>query len=305
MHLRGEDVRDGGRERQEVDVHLRGDGIDRDGGTAVDPAKELAVDAPVDVLDHDADEYIQHEREHLADELEVVAGIGAEAEGDLQLEDAVADVDDAAEDREDQREYRHRDGAVSNQQQGDHNQRVEYLLSHGDDLLEEIALMDCDIGLEDRDGEGERGVDRHDPKELYAEGNLLRGELCAEDDVPVIAQPQADDEHDRPLHGVGQQEHAVELAHAVPIVRGLEAGIVANIRAAEAEGEQAQIRDNGEYKLIDAILAVTETADHDRRIDEGDDGAQYDGDIGQHRTGTHLIDFHAGTSRKGRLLYVR
>ena len=142
-------------------------------------------------------------------------------------------------------------------------------------------------------------------KELYAEGNLLRGELCAEDDAPVIAQPQADDEHDRPLHGVGQQEHAVELAHAVPIVRGLEAGIVANIRAAEAEGEQAQIRDNGEYKLIDAILAVTETADHDRRIDEGDDGAQYDGDIGQHRTGTHLIDFHAGTSRKGRLLYVR
>ena len=284
-------VGDGVAEGQIERVELCGDAVHGDRGRALKPCEQLPVDGPVEVVHHDADKDIQREAEHLPQQTEVVA---AEGEGHPQLRQAVADIQDAAEDGKDQGDDGQRHGAVADDKQGDHDQGVEHLLAHGHDLLEQIPLVDGDVGLKDADGEGQGGVDRHDPQQLFRQRDLLRRQLFAEDHI-AVGQAEADDQHRRAQHQIGDEEHTVELGAALFIAGGAEAGIVPDIGAAQSEAQQIQIGDDGQDGLIDAELTVAQTLQHDGRVHQRDNGAQRHGHIGQHGARPYLIHLQRST----------
>ena len=179
---------------------------------------------------------------------------------DIQIFDIYVD-----EDGKDQGDDGQRHGAVADDEQRDHDQGVEHLLAHGHDLLEQIPLVDGDVGLKDADGEGQGGVDRHDPQQLFRQRDLLRRQLFAEDHV-AVGQAEADDQHRRAQHQISDEEHTVELGAALFVAGGAEAGIVPDIGAAQSEAQQIQIGDDGQDGLIDAELTVTQTLQHDGRV---------------------------------------
>ena len=285
----GHDVGDGVAEQQEVVVQLGGDAVHRYGGGAVEPRQQLPVDRPVHVIHHDADEYIHREAEHLPQQLEVIA---VEGKGHPQLPQAVADIQNAAEDGEDQGYDGQRPAAVADDQQRDHDEGIQHLLAHGHDLLEQILLVDGHMGFKHADGEGQRCVDRHDPQQLLRQRNLVGGQLFAEDHV-AVGQAEADDQHQRPQKQIGGQEHAVELGTALFVSGGTETGVVPHIGAAQAEAQQVQVGDDGQHRLIDAEFAFAQPLQHNGRIDKRDDGAKAHRHIGQHRSRLDLIDLHA------------
>ena len=136
------------------------------------------------------------------------------------------------------------------------------------------------MGLEHADGEGQRGVHGHDPQQLFAQSNFVRCQLFAENNVPVPRQQKADGQHQRPQHHIGDEKHPVELGHALFVVFGLGAGVVADVGAAQPEAQQIQIRDDGQHGLVHAELAVAQPLDHNGRIHQRNDGAQPHGQIG-------------------------
>ena len=211
----GHDVGDGVAEQQEVVVQLGGDAVHRYGGGAVEPRQQLPVDRPVHVIHHDADEYIHREAEHFPQQPEVIA---VEGKGHPQLPQAVADIQNAAEDGEDQGHHGQRHGAVADDQQRDHDEGVQHLLAHGHDLLEQVLLVDGDVGLKDADGERQRGVHRHDAQQLLRQRDLLRRQLLAENNLPVACQQKADGQNQSTQHHIGGEKHAVELGHAGLVV---------------------------------------------------------------------------------------
>ena len=83
----------------------------------------------------------------------------------------------------------------------------------GHDLLEQIVLVDGDVGLEHADGERQRGVHRHDAQQLLRQRDLLRRQLLTEDDI-AVGKPEADGQHRRAQHQIGDEEHAVQLGAA-------------------------------------------------------------------------------------------
>ena len=257
-------VGDGVAKGQIEHIELRGDGIDGDGGGALKPHEQLPVDGPVEVVHHDADENVQREAKHLPQQAEVVP---PEGKRHFEPRQAVADVQDAAEHGEDEGYHRQRHGAVADDEQGDHDEGVQHLLAHGHDLLEQIVLVDGDVGLEHADGERQRGVHRHDAQQLLRQRDLLRRQLCAEDDV-AVGQAEADGQHGGAQHQIGDEKHAVELGAALFVPGGAEAGVVADIGAAQSEAQQVQVADDGQYGLIDAELAVTQTVQHNGRVDQ-------------------------------------
>ena len=147
------------------------------------------------------------------------------------------------------------------------------------------------MGFKHADGEGQRGVDGHDPQQLLRQGDLVGGQLLAEDHV-AVGQAEADDQHQRAQEKIGGQEHAVELGAALLVPGGPETGVVAHIGAAQAEAEKIQIGDDRQHRLIDAEFTFAQPLQHNGRIDKRDDGAQSHGDIGQQRARFDLIDLH-------------
>ena len=288
-------------ESQIEGVQLRGNDVHRHGGGAVDPRQQQPVDGPVEVIHHDAQEHIQRKAEHFPHQTEIIF---AEGEGHPQLCQAVADVDDAAEDGKDQRYDGQRYAAVADDQQRDHDKGIEHLLAHGHDLLEQIPLVNGDMGLKHADGEGQRRVDRHDPQQPLGQCDFLRRQLFAEDHI-AVGQAEADDQHRRAQHQIGDKEHAVELGAAPPVAGGPEPGIVPHIGAAKSEAQQIQIGDDGQYRLINTELALAQPLQHNGRIDKRNDGAQPHGQIGQYRARFDLVDLHvpAPFTQFNKLLY--
>ena len=234
------------------------------------PRQQQPVDGPVEIVHHDAQKDVQRKAEHLPQQAEVVP-----PEGKRHFEpcQAIADVQDAAEHGENEGYHRQRHGAVADDEQGDHDEGVQHLLAHGHDLLEQIVLVDGDVGLEHADGECQRGVHRHDAQQLLRQRDLLRRQLLAEDDI-AVGKPEANDQHRRAQHQIGDEEHAVQLGAALFVAGGAEAGIVTDIGAAQSEAQQIQIGDDGQDGLIDAELTVPQPLQHNGGIYQRDDGAQ-------------------------------
>ena len=175
-------VGDGVAEQQEIVVQLGGDDIHRHRPRAVKPRQQLPVNAPVQVIHHDADEHIHREPKHLPQQREVIP---PEREGHFQLFQAVKDVDNAADHRKNQRHDGQHHGPVAHQQQRDHDQRVQHLLSHSHDLLEQILLVDGHVALEHADRERQCRVDGQDAQQPLRQIDLLRRQLLAEDHIAV------------------------------------------------------------------------------------------------------------------------
>ena len=151
------------------------------------------------------------------------------------------------------------------------------------------------MGLKNADGERQCGVHRHDAQQLLRQRDLLRRQLLAENDV-AVGQAEADGQHRRAQHQIGDEKHTVELGTALFIPGGTEPGVVADIGAAQPEAQQVQVADDGQDGLIDAELAVTQPVQHDGRVDQRDDGAQRHGHIGQHGACPYLVHLHRSTS---------
>ena len=211
-----------------------------------------------------------------------------EGEGHFQLRQTVGDVDHAADYGKEQRDDGQRHAAVAHQQQGDHNERVEYLLAHRHDLLEQVLLVDGHMAFKDADGERQRGVHRQNTQKPLGEVDLLRRQLFAEHHV-TVGQDEADRQHRRTQQEIRNEEHTVELGAALFVTGGAEAGVVAHVGTAKPEAQQIQIGDNGQYRLVHAKFAVAQLPEHDGGIDQRDYGAQCHGDIAQRGAGTHLI----------------
>ena len=150
------------------------------------------------------------------------------------------------------------------------------------------------MALKDADGQRQGGVHRQDTQELFRQGDLLRRELGAEDHI-AVGKPEADDQQGRTQEQVGDEEHAVELGHALLILRHPASGVVANIGAAQAEAHQVQVGDDGQNRLIDAEFAGAQPLEHDGGIDQGDEGGEPHGHIGQKGTGPYLIDLYGSS----------
>ena len=201
----------------------------------MNPGQQQPVNAPVKIVHHDADENKGGKAHHLPHELEVVV---TEGKGHFQLHQAESDVHHAADGGKNQGYHRKGHAAVAQNQQRDHNKGVEDLTAQRHHLLEDVLLVNGDMGLKDADGKGQSGVDGHNAQELFPQGNLIRRQLFSEDDLPVARQEEADAQHQGTQHRIGEKEHPVELGHAGLVVCGLGPGIVADVGAAQTEAQQ-------------------------------------------------------------------
>ena len=102
---------------------------------------------------------------------------------------------------------------------------------------------------------------------------FLRRQLLTKDDI-AVGKPEADGQHRRAQHQIGDEEHAVQLGAALFVAGGAEAGIVTDVGAAQPEAQQIQIGDDGQDGLIDAELTVPQPVQHNGGIYQRDDGAQ-------------------------------
>ena len=139
--------------------------------------------------------------------------------------------------------------------------------------------MDGDVGFKDAQGESDGGVHRQDAQELFAQGDLLRRQLRAEDHVAVHTEPETDTEQQGAQHRIDHEEQSVEPCHALPVILRLVAGIVVDIGAAETEGQEIEIGDDGQHRLVHTELAGAKALEHDGGIDEGDNGGKTHGHV--------------------------
>lgn len=157
-----------------IHIELGRHGVDRHGGGAVNPGQQQPVNAPVKIVHHDADENKGGKAHHLPHELEVVV---TEGKGHFQLDQAESDVHHTADGGKNQGYHRKGHAAVAQNQQRDHNKGVEDLTAQSHHLLEDILLVDGDMGLKDADGKGQGGVDGHNAQELFPQGDLIHRQL--------------------------------------------------------------------------------------------------------------------------------
>ena len=83
---------------------------------------------------------------------------------------------------------------------------------------------------------------------------------------------------------------AVRFITAFLIALGTVTGIVAHVGAAQSEAQQVQVADDGQHRLIDAELGVAQTLDHNGCVDQGDEGAESQRNVGQNSARPNLID---------------
>ena len=151
------------------------------------------------------------------------------------------------------------------------------------------------MGLENAEGEGQSRIDGHDPQELCAQGQFLRGPLGAEHHLGVGGQEEAQGQQHQSQQRQGHQEHTVELCHFLPVLGHLGLGIVADIGAAQTHAQQQQVGDDGPHRAVYTVFRFAQPAQHNGRIDQRDQRAQAHGHIGQHRSQPHLIHLQGST----------
>ena len=89
MHLWSKNTREGGSHRHIVDVQLGGYVVYRNRFRAVHPGEQELVNAPVELIYYDTEEYPACELEHLTQQAKVKF---LEIESDIQLFKAVPDI---------------------------------------------------------------------------------------------------------------------------------------------------------------------------------------------------------------------
>ena len=129
------------------------------------------------------------------------------------------------------------------------------------------------MGLKHAEREGQRRRQRHDPQQLAAKCQLVRGPLVAENQLTLQRQGDAQTQQHQAQHRIGDKEHTVEFRHFLLILRHLRAGIVAHIRTAQAQAQQGQVGNNRNDRTVYTVLALAQIVHHNRCVDQRDHGA--------------------------------
>ena len=267
VDLRREHARNRRGQRHVILVDLRSHAVNRRRRRAADDAQQRCVHRPVDLVDDFVQEDEEREPRHIAQQPEIKL---AERDAHVQFFDAIPDAHRVADGGQNQRDHHQRDRAEAHQQKRQHHNRIEHRAQHAHQPLKEESFLRRDVREKHACRKGNRNVDHQQRHQDFSRVQLLGRQVCGEDVFDIGDQhaarqqtQQADDEKDR-------HEHAVDARHAFLAVLHFRAGIVAHIGAAHAEGEQAQVGDKAVHQRIQAVFALSQQAEHDRRVGQGD-----------------------------------
>ena len=217
----------------------------------------------------------------------------------MQLAEAVDQPQHVHEYGDRYRDDDHADRAVARQQ---HRQRHERGHDRAQDLrrLEEHELLlraDDVAEHAHREANGEvRRQQQHEDARRVVLGVRQAG---LEHHLQMERQVQAARERNEPDDGKHDQKQAVEPRDLIVRLFLAVENVIAHVAAAEAETEHRQNGDRRGDGGVQAVLALAEDAQHERRVGDGDDDVERHLHIREQRAGTQLIVMlHSVSSRR-------
>ncbi len=284
--LRHKHAGDRGGNRHVIAMQLAAHAVYRGRRRAGHDTQNRRIDRPVDLIDDHIQEDEEREAAHFAQELEVKP---SERKAHVQLLEAEIDARHIRHHAEYERDNDQRNAAHAHQKQRQHHNRIEHRADHADHPLEEEAFLCRDVGRKHTAGEGHRDVD-HQQRHQHARSlNLCRRELGRKNVVNIGHQNAADHKAHRRDHQKDDHEHAVDLRHAILSVAGVVARIIAHICAAQTKAHQGKIGDKAVHQRIQAVFALPQQTEHDRRIDKGNERGNHRLSIRQQHARLFLI----------------
>ena len=274
------------RKRDEVRVQLLADGVDRRGGRAAVARDDELIEVVVDLVDDHVDG--DEAREH-SDVFEHGAVKVPERDPNVQLAEAVDQPQHVHEHGDRHRDDDHADRAVARQQ---HRQRHERGYDRAQDLRRlqehELLLRADDVAEHaHREAHGEvRRQQQHEDARRVVLGVRQAG---LEHHLQMERQVQSARKRDQTDDGKHDQEQTVEPRDLVVRLFLAVEDVVAHVAAAEAETEHRQNGDRRGDGGVQAVLALAEDAQHERRVGDGDDDVERHLHIREQRAGTQLI----------------
>lgn len=270
-----------------IHVHQRYcDGEYGDGNGAADSAKDELARTPVDAVDDGTEEVPPREYHHFAQQCIVEV---PECDADAQAVAAVEYVGQQRSDAEYGLHHDHGHGFVAHQQHGYHHGCREQDAQDADCALEHEVLVGGDYRAEDAEGECDGEVEDHQSHHNACLRQFVGGHRGVEHPINVEIQRRTGDDHKQADDGVGREEHAVERPLALLRFGGADFGGVAHDSRTEAEVEQCQVGYHGGHERVQAVLALTETAEHKRGVEQPGDYVEADDDVVEHYAGFDLI----------------
>lgn len=207
----------------------------------------------------------------------------------MQLAEAVDQPQHVHEYRDRHRDDDHADRAVARQQ---HRQRHERGHDRAQDLRRlqehELLLRADDVAEHaHREAHGEvRRQQQHEDARRVVLGVRQAG---LEHHLQMERQVQAARERNEPDDGKHDQEQAVEPRNLIVRLFLAVEDVIAHVAAAEAETEHRQNGDRRGDGGVQAVLALAEDAQHERRVGDRDDDVERHLHIREQRAGTQLI----------------
>ena len=267
-------------------MQLLADGVDRRGGGAAKARDDELVEVVVDLVDDHVDGNKAGEHGNVLEHGTVKA---PEQDPDVQLAEAVDQPQHVHEHRDRHRDNDHADRAVARQQ---HRQRHERGHDCAQDLRRpqehELLLRTDDVAeYAHREAHGE--VRRQQQHEDARRVILSVRQAGLEHHLQMKCQVQPARERDQSDDGKHDQEQAVEPRDLVVRLFLAVEDVVAHVAAAEAETEHRQDGDRRGDGGVQAVLALAEDAQHERRVGNGDDDVERHLHIREQRAGTQLI----------------
>lgn len=254
-----------------------------------DPAQDKLIDRPVDLVYDHIEEEKKAERADLPQQRKAEM---AEGKRNVQPAQAKPDVGGQFGDRDGGRHADDGHRAVAGQQQRQADQRIENNARQLQNALKEKLLVGADHRVEHRRREGQRHIENQNLHQRLGLVQLGRGQVRTEQLRRELRQCHAADDGGRAHAEEEDQKHTVQPCHAIPIAPLRIAGIEPQIRPGKPEAEQAQVADHAADQRVQAVLALAQQPDHDRRVDQLHDHVQTHGEVGKENAEFELIKLH-------------
>ena len=267
-------------------MQLLADGVDRRGGGAAKARDDELVEVVVDLVDDHVDG--NKAGEH-GDVLEHGTVKAPEQNPDVQLAEAVDQPQHVHKHRDRHRDNDHADRAVARQQHRQCHERGHDRAQDLRCLQEHELLLRTDDVAEYAHREAHSEVRRQQQHEDTRRVILGVRQAGLEHHLQVECQVQSARERDQTNDGKHDQEQTVEPRDLVVRLFLVVEDVVAHVAAAEAETEHRQDGDRRGDGGVQAVFALAEDAQHERRVGNGDDDVERHLHIREQRAGTQLI----------------